>query len=250
MTTQRYYSNIYWHFTGSPEGIDWHQVRCPADIIRQGPKLKPATEAKETLKAILSTQKLQARCTEKVVDSVQTAQFCCVTDIPLKDLPSHAPYYGKVAIGFKASAIHRSFLPVIYISTENMPTIEMMIPNRQLTAIAHDFLTYQGAFAEQQAMKLLAQADHNKEAVKQLDADAMRGFLMNFVKVTDFDTTPENTFYREREWRNLGDFSFTVDDVDAIVVPESFLGDVREHLDKEGYPPSVSALAWEFIENA
>ena len=250
MATQRYYSNIYWHFTGSPEGIDWHQVQCPADIQKQGPKLKPEAKAKETLKAILSTKNLLARCTERIIDNVETVQFCCVTDIPLKDLPSHAPYYGKVAIGFKARAIHRSFLPVIYIPTESMPTIEMMIPNRQLTAIANDFLTYQGAFSEQQAMKILAQADHNKEAVKQLDADAMRGFLMNFVKVTDFDTTPENTFYREREWRNLGDFSFTVDDVDAIVVPESFLGDVRKHLDKEGYPSSVSTLAWEFIENA
>ena len=249
MTTQRYYSNIYWHFTGSPEDIDWHKVRCPADITKQGSALN-SERAKDTLKAILSTKKLLGLCTERIVADLETAQFCCVTDIPLKDLPSHAPYYGKVAIGFKASAIHSSFLPVIYMPTESMPVIEMMIPNHRLTEIANDFLTYLGSFSEQQAMKLLAQARHQQETVQKPDAEAMKGFLMNFVKVTDFDTTPENTFYREREWRNIGDFCFTVNDVAALVMPESFLGEVRAHLSEEGYPSTVSTLAWEFIENA
>lgn len=73
---------------------------------------------------------------------------------------------------------------------------------------------------------------------------------MNFVKVTDFDTLPDNTFYREREWRNIGDFSFTTDDVAAVVVPEKFIGEARAHLDSQGYPQSISIVAWEFIEHA
>lgn len=249
MTTQRYYSNIYWHFTGSPKGIDWREVRRPADIKSQGPVLDPAT-AKDTLKLILTSKKLLARCTERVVAELETAQFCCVTDIPLKDLPSHAPYYGKVAIGFKAESVHRSFLPVMYIPTESMPVVELMVPNRKLTEMAYDYLKYQGSFQEQQAMKLMTQAANNKEAVRKPDAEAMKGFLMNFVKVTDFDPAPENTFYREREWRNIGDFGFTVDDIAAVVVPESFIGEVREHFDQEGYPPTISIVSWEFIEQA
>lgn len=249
MTSQRYYSNIYWHFTGSPKGIDWRKVRCPADIERQGPVLDLPV-AKDTLKAIISSKKLLGRCTERVIADLETAQFCCVTDIPLKDLPTHAPYYGKVAIGFKAAAAHRSFLPVMYIPTESMPVVEMMVPNRKLTEMAYDFLRYQGSFQEQQAAKLMAQAAHNKEAILKPDANAMKGYLMNFVKVTNFDSSPENTFYREREWRNIGDFSFTVDDVAAVVVPESFIGEVREHLDREGFPPTISIVAWEFIEHA
>jgi hypothetical protein len=249
MTAQRYYSNIYWHFTGSPKGIDWREVRRPADIEKQGPVLDPAT-AKGTLKLILTSKKLLGRCTERVIADLETAKFCCVTDIPLKDLPSHAPYYVKVDIGFKASAVHKSFLPVMYVPTESMPIVEMMVPNRKLTEMANDFLKYQGGFQEQQAMKLMSQAVHNKEAVWKPDAEAMKGFLMNFVKVTDFDPAPENTFYREREWRNIGDFSFTVDDVVAVVVPESLIGEVREHLNQEGYPPSISLVAWEFIEHA
>ncbi|MDR3575389.1 MAG: abortive infection system antitoxin AbiGi family protein [Anaerolineaceae bacterium] len=249
LNTQRYYSNIYWHFTGSPKGINWREVRSPADITKQGPILEPAT-ATNTLKLILASQKLLGTCTERVVDKLETVKFCCVTDIPLKDLPSHAPYYGKVAIGFKAHAVHKAFLPVMYVPTESMPVIEMMVPNRQLTEMAHDFLRYQGSFQEQQAMKLMSQAAHNKELIRKPDAEAMKGFLMNFVKVTDFDTSPENTFYREREWRNIGDFEFAVEDVVAVVVPESFIAETRAHLDANGYPRSISIVAWEFIENA
>lgn len=249
MTTQRYYSNIYWHFTGSPKGIDWREVRCPADIAKQGPILDSAT-ATATLKLILTSQKLLGSCTERVVADLETAKFCCVTDIPLKDLPSHAPYYGEVAIGFKASAVHKAFLPVMYVPTESMPVVEMMLPNRKLTEMAYDFLMYQGSFQEQQAMKLLAQAAHNKELLRKPDPEAMKGFLMNFVKVTDFDTSPENTFYREREWRNIGDFNFSVEDVAAVVVPESHVFEVRTYMDKEGYPGSISIVAWELIENA
>lgn len=249
MTAQRYYSNIYWHFTGSPKETNWLEVRRPSDITKHGPVLDPAT-AKDTLKAILSSKKLLGRCTERVVANLETAKFCCVTDIPLKDLPSHAPYYGKVAVGFKANAVHKSFLPVIYVPTESMPVVEMMVPNRKLTEMAYDFLKYQGSFQEQQAMKLMSQATHNKELVRKPDAEAMKGFLMNFVKVTDFDPAPENTFYREREWRNIGDFNFTVDDVVAVVAPESLIAEVRKHLDNEGYAPSISAVAWEFIEHA
>ena len=249
MTAQRYYSNIYWHFTGSPKGIDWREVRCPADIAKQGPILNPAT-ATATLKLILTSRQLLGSCTERVVSDLETDKFCCVTDIPLKDLPSHSPYYGKVAIGFKASAVHKAFLPVMYVPTQSMPVVEMMVPNRKLTEMAYDFLKYQGSFQEQQAMKLLSQAVHNKEAVRKPDPEQMKGFLMNFVKVTDFDTSPENTFYREREWRNIGDFSFAVEDVAAVVVPESFISEAQEHLDKEGYPRLISIVAWEFIEHA
>lgn len=249
MTSQRYYSNIYWHFTGSPRGIDWRQVQCPADIVKQGSIVDSAT-ATETLKLILTSKKLIGSCTERIVDDLETAKFCCVTDIPLKDLPSHAPYYGKVAIGFKACAVHKKFLPVMYIPTTSMPVVEMMVPNRELTKMANDLLMYQGSFQEQQSMKLYSQAAHNKEAVFKPNPEEIKGFLMNFVKVTDFDASPENTFYREREWRNIGDFIFSVEDVSAVTVPESFIYKIQKHLEESGYPSSISVIAWEFIENA
>lgn len=249
MTTQRYYSNIYWHFTGSPKGIDWREVRCPGDICKYGAILDPAA-AKDTLKLILTSKKLLGSCTERVLKGLETEKFCCVTDIPLKDLPSHSPYYGKVAIGFKASAVHKTFLPVMYVPTASMPAVERLVPNRKLVEMGFDFFKYPGSFQEQQGQRMLAQAALNKETIREPDADAVKGFWLNFIKVTDFDTSPENTFYREREWRNIGDFQFQIGDVAAIVVPEVLIAEMRDHLEAEGYPKSISIVAWEFIENA
>lgn len=249
MTVQRYYSNIYWHFTGSPEGIDWHAVRCPCDIIKQNPLLK-ADKALANLKMILESRKLLGSCTERVLDDLVTEKFCCVTDIPFKDLPSQVHYYGKVAIGFTASAIHKTFLPVMYVPTDSIPVMEMLVPNRKLTKMAYEFLNYSGSFQEQQALKLMAQAARDKETIRKPDSDAMKGYLMNFVKITDFHTSPENTFYREREWRNIGDFIFSVKDIAAIIAPEVFLDEVRAYLDEKNYPGSISLVAWEFIEYA
>lgn len=249
MTTQRYYSNIYWHFTGSPKGIDWRRVRRPADIADHGPVLDAAA-AVQTLGAILASRQLRATCTERVVGELETDKFCCVTDIPLKDLPSHAPYYGRVAIGFKAPAVHKSFLPVMYVPLQRMPATETTAPNRQLAATINDLLAHGTSFSEQQAMKLMALAANNKEAVREPDAKAMKGFLTNFIKVTDFHASPEETFYREREWRNIGPFVFAAEDVAAVVVPEAFVAEARSHLAENRYPGSISVLAWEFVEQA
>lgn len=44
------------------------------------------------LKLILAIRRLRASCKEEVVADTEKEKFFCVTDIPYKDLPSHAPY--------------------------------------------------------------------------------------------------------------------------------------------------------------
>jgi len=246
--TQRYFSNIYWHFTGSPKGVDWSKARCPKDITEQGPVLDNF-QAAETLKLIIESCILKATCTEKLSQDIETEAFCCVTDIPLKDLPSHAPYYGKVAIGFKAKCIHEHFVPVLYIPEQNLPAIKKLVPNRQLQKMAFEFFSYQGGFQEQQGNKLLAQAAHNKEEVEEVDQDAIGGFYSNFVKITNFDSDPENTYYREREWRGIDDFQFQHSDIEAVVAPQEVLPAIRNKLDELGIN-HINIISWEFIEQA
>jgi Putative abortive phage resistance protein AbiGi, antitoxin len=110
--SQRYYSNVYWHFTGSLKGIDWSVARSPKDILEQGAVLDD-DKAVETVVKIMESRKLLATCTEKITEGLVTIPFCCVTDIPFKDPPSHALYYGKVAIGFKPKPVQRHFVPVL-----------------------------------------------------------------------------------------------------------------------------------------
>lgn len=246
--SQRYYSNIYWHFTGSPEGVDWSVCRCPKDITEQGTVLADK-KAVEILNLILDSSLLKATCSEKISESLETDKFCCVTDIPLKDLPSHASYYGKVAIGFKSEAIHKHFVPVLYIPKQNLPAVRKLVPNRQLQTMAGEFLQYSGGFQEQQAMKLFSQAAHVLEEIQEIDEHEAGGFYSNFIKITDFDREPENTFYREREWRSINNFNFESTDIEAVVAPEVLLPIVRKKLDELSIE-RVNVVSWEFIENA
>lgn len=246
--SQRYYSNIYWHFTGSPKGVDWSIARCPKDITNQGAVLDDSIAA-ETLSLILASKSLWATCTEKIAEGVETEKFCCVTDIPLKDLPSHSPYYGKVAIGFKAKAIHKHFVPVLYLPAQNLPVIEKLIPNRQISKMISDLLSSSGGCAEQQAMKLMPQAYKHKEVVKEIDKNEIGGFYSNFVKITNFDSDPQNTYYREREWRGIGDFNFDYSDIEAVVAPLSVLPGIKDKLEELGIK-DINVVSWEFVEEA
>ncbi|TDR52785.1 abortive phage resistance protein AbiGi (putative antitoxin) [Halomonas ventosae] len=246
--SQRYYSNVYWHFTGSPEGVDWSLARCPKDITEQGAALEPEKGA-ETLCLILESSKLLATCTETITDGLSTDSFCSVTDIPLKDLPSHSPYYGKVALGFKAKAIHESFVPVLYIPKQNLPAVKRLIPNPELQRMASELFGYGPGFWEQQGMKMLHQAEQNKHEVTEIKKEEVGGFLANFLKITDFDSDPRNTYYREREWRCIGDFYFDKGNIEAVVAPKEVLPMIREKL-AELEITETSVLAWEFIEDA
>lgn len=246
--SQRYYSNIYWHFTGSPKGVDWSKARCPKDITNQGPTLSDE-DAAETLNLILNSKHLRATCAEKIIEGVTTETFCCVTDIPLKDLSSHAPYYGKVAIGFKSEAIHKNFVPVLYLPAQNLPAIEKLIPNRVLAKTASDLLASTGGWAEKQGSQLMTQAAQNPESVRVVDQEAIKGFFTNYVKITDFDPAPENTYYREREWRCIGNFNFDLSDIEAVVAPAVQLNKIRKYLSNVE-ATQVNVISWEFIENA
>lgn len=215
--TQRYYSNVYWHFTGSPTNLEGALVTRPADIHRAG-RLKSVDEALDTLLRILTSRKLLATSVERISARIQTDPFCCVTDIPLKDLPVHAQSYGKVALGFKASAIHPCFVPVMYLSKDN----EMM-------------------------RNLLIEGGQGDGA----GASGRGNPFWNFVKITDFGMRPDESFYSEREWRHVGEFAFESDAIEAVIAPADKLPDLRTRLvESLGYPATLSLIGWEFLENA
>ena len=71
---QRYFSNIYWHFTGSPKNVDWSRCKCPKDILSQGKPQSPEV-ALQTLFQILKTKKLLAICSERITERIHTQKF-------------------------------------------------------------------------------------------------------------------------------------------------------------------------------
>lgn len=251
-SVQRYFSNVYWHFVGSPSGINWHTVKAPKDISSQGTP-KSDDECASIVEKILESRRLRASCTERVSEGIETEAFCCVTDIPLKDLPSHAEYYGRVALGFNAAAIHAQFLPVLYIPTAQLPQGQVGVtPDQKTLATAAEMDQLGTSFYQLAAARMRLSATHAGTPQYGTDPSLKENPLRNFLKVTEFSAKPEESFYREREWRHIGnDFSFAPEDVAAVVAPQSALPKLRTWLDKNTqYNSSVSLVAWELVLNA
>ncbi|MCF6139297.1 abortive infection system antitoxin AbiGi family protein [Pseudalkalibacillus berkeleyi] len=199
---QRYYSRIYWHFTGSPK--DGHLEAHSPDELLKVSKPKSDEESIYILLSILESSSLIASSSEQV-GRHKTGNFCSTTDIPFKDLVNHSRYYGKAAIGFKAAIIHEHFLPVCYVP------------------VNHTLLN---------------------EKLEQKHP------LIDFVKVTDFHPPEGHTFYREKEWRKIGDFKFSKTDVAAIVVPDQSVKKLQTYLREHQYPENISVCSWQLVEEA
>ena len=251
MSRQRYFSKVYWHFTGSPEDTDWSLINKPADLRSQGKRPKRLSKATDILCKILESKTLLATCREKLFRDLVTDEFCCVCDIPIKDLTTHAPYYGKVAIGFSAEAVYRAgFNPVLYLSDDNIILGVASDPIGEADDLIGEA---DEPFYTLEPSENFAESASAVESLGYLFYGSTKAFFgenYHYLKFTTFDVNDDHSFYREREWRLLRDFRFAVEDVEAILAPKSQLKKIRDTLAKNGYPDSISLLSWEFLERA
>lgn len=260
---QRYFSEVFWHFPGSPDFPDGFWPKKPADIFGRGLAPKPPAEGVGIVEKIAGSGKLLATCSDPITPSWSTNKFCCVTDIPIKDLPHHAAFYGKVAIGFRARAVHQAgFLPVQYVPEPFLPYVEELVPapldpDMMRTIWEFDELEWGSGSATDRAMRGIfnrarQKAEEEGSVERRVNERSLGGnFLADYLKITDFSVDPADTFYAEREWRKVGDFVFEKEDVAAVAAPEEHLAALREALfDRLGYPAALSVVSWEFVEGA
>jgi len=226
-----YYSNVYWHFTGSPEGIDWHSVRSPNEIIKNGPP-KNDNEAWAIFQKIIESEVLLAKSTELIIQGVSTDEFCCVTDIPIQNLHEHCKYYGNVCIGFHPVPIHACFCPVLYISPNSLPAIAIY-PNE-----------------EEMEKHYVPEEIHNwnytTSGKTKFDLGRLDKAFINHIKITRFSPEPGESFYREREWRRITNFYFKMSDIACVIVPRSYVHKTYKVLNsKNAY--DIPVIPWELL---
>lgn len=244
---QRYYSKIYWHFTGSPELIDWGEIKKPSDILKFG-KPKSLEQSIISLKGIIKTKELWATASERIVENLNTEKFCCVCDIPFKDLLNHSTYYGEVAIGFSAESIHKEFNPVFYFNYDKLSIIDDKLYVDDNCTIDDDLEIND----EESGFKLFEKIFNNEENNFQLakSLEKTLGDLKNYIKMTSFSDREEETFYSEREWRKIGNFTFDVKNIEAIIVPNKYIEEIRKYLIENSYHDEISILSLDFINKA
>lgn len=249
---QRYYSNIYWHFTGSPKDVDWGRCRKPKDILSQG-KPRPSEEALQTLFAILESKKLLATCTERISEKLSTQRFCCVTDIPLMDLDLHTQYYGEVALGFNCSCIHTAFTPVLYFPSYNFPRKWHTAPGPHLTVDDFDDIDTHNFEVKQLPdgrFNLTLKGHQLLLFASEIDSKSIDRYFIDHLKITKFSPRIGESFYQEREWRHTGDFVFGGDSVEAVIVPRHLKTKAQEFMLSSAKFVEVSVLTWEFLRQA
>ena len=222
------YSNIFWHFTGSPTIKDNENVHKPADLIKGKRTTKSEVDSIKKLKKILKSKTLLATSREKIIDNIVTEKFCCVCDLPFKDLLTHSKYYGKVAVAFSSNSIYRDFNPVLYLNDA-----KLKIEKKR------NFVTN----------------DSTKNFIERLFGSNLpkiqesMGQFKDYLKITSFDEDVNQTFYREREWRCLYDFKFNSKDVCALIVPKKYIFEIQNFLKKYKYK-NISIISWEVVEKA
>jgi hypothetical protein len=239
-----YYSNIYWHFTGSPENIDWSKVKSPKEILDLGMP-KNNNKSIDVLFEILESKCLLATCQEWISDELSTCKFCCVTDIPIQNLGEHRKYYGNVAIGFKCTRIQENFNPVLYISPENLRyKVEIVTNDDDAIGL---FKRSFGSRISKEKKRISPNFFERFKVKKSIDIEQLGNYIFQHFKITNFSDSSNDTFYREREWRKLSNFEFDFEDVASVIVPETFVNDVVKKLNDFGIV-NIPVLTWEFIE--
>jgi hypothetical protein len=230
-----YYSNTYWHFTGSPKNIDWSLISCPKDIKKFG-KVKSDSESSEILRLILDSKTLLARSQETIDSNFISQGFCCVTDIPIQNLDDHKQYYGNIAIGFKHTKIHKEFNPVLYIP-RNLVPLEEMKSNRSVQT---------NVFTTKKILDVLPATFSLLGGLLPEKLNDISSYIIDYFKITNFSELPEESFYREREWRKIGNFNFDKHDIAAIIVPEKMFEKTTKLLIELKYE-NISVLTWELL---
>ena len=233
-----YYSNIYWHFTGSPKNLDWSEIYCPKDILKKGVP-KSDSECLEILSKILETKCLLAKSKEKIDEHIYTEPFCCVTDIPIQNLDSHKKYYGNVAIGFKHTKIHKEFNPVLYI-----PKNSLKKRRKKPEEIPENIY----AWSNPKNIKKNSPGHIWWVLAPRVDENKLGSYIHNHFKITVFSHDPSDTFYGEREWRKISDFNFEYEAIASVIVPHKNLGETKSILDNYRIT-DIPILSWELLKN-
>ncbi|WP_141441352.1 abortive infection system antitoxin AbiGi family protein [Vreelandella titanicae] len=268
-------SKILWHFTGGPI---WDDA-----ANKQLKELKPAIDGYEALKAILKSQQLRVGKYHEVVKviipekrrydlltrkfeilknhpvTVKSQSVCCVADIPLQHIGYHSNRYGKIAIGFhRESIVKAGFNPVMY-TLENTTLLNSIY--RGYSAIDE----VEPGSAQSELESLQGEIDNlieNNGLDDNIDISGVEMELdwieqghgevedsfQNFIAyIKTFDTTEFDSIYCEREWRNINNYSFTMDDIAIIILPKEQEGErfYERFLDEVKLPKTVSIACWE-----
>lgn len=268
-------SKILWHFTGGPI---WDDA-----TNKQLKELKPAKSGYEALKAILESQELRVGRYHEIVKvivpekrqydletkkikilknhpiTVKSKPVCCVADIPLQHIDYHSNRYGKIAIGFHRESILRSgFNPVMY-TLEDTALLNSIYQGYSAIDDVHPYSAQSETESIQDEIDKIIEDNglnyyvDTSSVISELGwiesaHDKINESFQNFIAyIKTFDTAEFDSIYCEREWRNINNYSFIMDDIAIIILPKEQEGELfyERFLEEVKLPKTVTIACWE-----
>jgi len=157
----------------------------------------------------------------------------CFCDIPINDLHIHIKKYTPFGISFdKSFLIKNGANPMFYISNNSL--VHKIGGNDKIKlSEGYDYIRHEFHYI------LTASANFLKNNIPDITTERVMHlyhfinyYMFSFLKFFDAKKSDDDkdNFYMEREWRILGDLSFSLEDVERIILPRAYGKKIREDL--------------------
>ena len=227
MPTQRYVSPELTHFVGKRLSEDQQYSLLVNDILKAGWLMHPPIDGRQP-NEVLSGSPLVGGSHTPDIDDTEAAysQVICFCDIPVTDLDIHMTKYSRFGLSLlKPFLVSKGANPVLYVAI-NSPALSFGLPDsrdepwprRRVFKENYESL-------EDYRRKMRGTFPLNLEFFLDL-------LVFGFIKYFDDSTSDEDeaNVYMEREWRVLGDVTFTLTDVHRVFMPERYAERFRADL--------------------
>ena len=226
MPTQRYVSPELTHFVGQGLSEDQQYSLLVNDILKGGCLKFPPIDDNRCIEGLSGNLPLIGGTHTPGVDDTEAAysRVVCFCDIPVTDLDIHMSKYGRFGLSFlKRFLIAKGANPVLYVAKKSQALAFGLPGTRSGYEVWPRDKVFKGNFQE-------------FEDLREKLPDPQRYFLdllvFGFIKYFD-DSAPDEhkaNVYMEREWRVIGDVSFTLTDVHRVFMPERYAERFRKDL--------------------
>lgn len=239
---QRYVSNELTHFVGRSLPDNEARYQILIKILTTGQLLHPPFN--------LNLQEFSAGGSGKFSEhDVYTEQVLCFCDIPIGDLSIHMEKYSRFGLSFpKPYLVAKGANPVFYIAKTSMITPAFGAEAFAVRTDMHRHFHlgrseyFDRLMTERQSIYRQLEPMVYNERFKPIDhaVAEMSARFFHFIEALDvsvfcffkfFDETlpaeDEGNFYMEREWRLMDHLTFTLPDVERVILPRAYAGRLR-----------------------
>jgi hypothetical protein len=228
MPTQRYVSPELTHFVGRELSSEDQRYSLLVNAILKGGCLKfPPIDDRQCTEGLSGSPLPLVGGTPKPdVDDTEAAysRVVCFCDIPVGDLAIHMSKYGRFGLSFlKRFLVAKGANPVLYVAKKSQ-------------ALAFGLPGVRSGYEVWPRDNVFKENRQEFEKLREKLPEPQKYFLdllvFGFIKYFDDSASDEHkaNVYMEREWRVIGDVSFTLTDVHRVFMPERYAERFRADL--------------------